>query len=49
MIAPAWFILTLLACNLGAALAFAWQREWPWVLIYAGAATIQSGCWWLTR
>ena len=44
---PAWFILTVLVCNVGAALVFAWQREWPWALIYAGAATIQAA-WGLT-
>lgn len=49
MIAPAWFILMLLICNLGAAVTFAWQREWPWAVIYGSAAGIQLGCWWLTR
>ena len=43
MIAPVWFILTLLVCNLGAAVAFAWQREWPLAMIYLGAAIIQTG------
>ena len=43
MIPPASFILTLLLLNLGAALAFAWQREWPFAIIYLGAAVIQTG------
>ena len=47
LMTPAWFILTVLVCNVGAALVFAWQREWPWALIYAGAATIQAA-WGLT-
>ena len=47
--APAWFILTLLLCNLGAAIAFAAHRDWPWCVVYSGASLIQAGCWWMTR
>ena len=49
MPAPSWFIALLLLCNLGATVAFAAQRDWPWALIYAGAAMIQAGSWMLTR
>ena len=40
---PIWFILALLLLNLGASLAFAWQREWSFCLIYFGATIIQTG------
>ena len=32
-----------------AAAAFLWVRNYPWALIYAGAALIQTGCLWATR
>ena len=39
-------ILALL--NLGASLSFALQREWPFAIIYLGAAMIQTGTlWWM--
>lgn len=41
---PAWFILALLLLNLGAASAFALERNLPWAMIYVGAAIIQAGC-----
>ncbi len=40
---PLAFVLTLLVLNLGASLAFATQRNWPFMLIYLGAAVIQTG------
>lgn len=43
------FILSLLALNVGACVSLAWQQRWPWALIYAGAAMIQTGCYWLVR
>ena len=43
------FILALLTCNLGAAGWFAAQRNWPWVVIYVGAALIQGGSLWASR
>ena len=46
---PTWFIGTLLALNLAASVSFAFLRNWPWCLIYGGAAVIQAGCWWASR
>lgn len=42
------FVWGLLLLNMGAACTFGWQRNWPWALIYGGAATIQIGCLWAT-
>ena len=45
---PVWFVLTLLGLNLCAAMSFAWRQEWPFALIYLGAALIQTGTvWWM--
>ena len=44
-----WFILSLLALNVGACLTLLAQGRYPWALIYAGAAMIQTGSWWLTK
>ena len=46
---PSWFILSLLALNVGACVTLAVKGSWPWALIYAGAAMIQTGSWLLTR
>ena len=40
---PLAFVLTLLVLNLGASLAFAWQRDYPLAIIYLGAAIVQTG------
>lgn len=44
-----WFIASLLALNGMACAAFIWERQWPWALIYFGAALIQTGCLWASR
>lgn len=46
---PLWFIGLLLCANVGAAVTFAFVRNYPWALIYAGAALIQTGCLWASR
>lgn len=46
---PAWFILSLLLLNLGACLSFLTRANYPWALIYGGAALIQAGCLWLVK
>jgi len=45
---PVWFILLLLCANSGASVVFLASRNYPWALIYAGAALIQvGGVFWL--
>lgn len=44
---PGWFIAVLLLLNCLAAVAFVSRGQWPWAMIYAGAAMIQAGSLWV--
>lgn len=36
-------------CYLGAASAYALQRNWPMAIVYSGYAWAQAGLWWLDK
>lgn len=44
-----YLIIIPTLCYLAAALAYAWQTNWPMAIVYSGYAWANMGLWWLDR